>query len=80
MAEECLMVGNDVAEDMCTSKLGMDTFLLTEHLIPAEGVDTKEMRQGGFKELYNYIEDMPILLSLIHISSGYRHVCSLCII
>ncbi|WP_148410888.1 HAD family hydrolase [Murimonas intestini] len=61
LAEECLMVGNDVAEDMCTSKLGMDTFLLTEHLIPAEGVDTKEMRQGGFKELYNYIEDMPIL-------------------
>lgn len=59
LARECLMVGNDVAEDMCTAELGMETFLLTEHLIPAEGVDTKDMRQGGFRELFSYIDTLP---------------------
>lgn len=58
-AQECLMVGNDVGEDMCTARLGMETFLLTEHLIPAKGVDTAKMRQGGFEELYRYVQSLP---------------------
>ena len=29
-ARECIMIGNDVKEDMCAARLGMDTFLLTD--------------------------------------------------
>lgn len=32
-AEDCLMVGNDVDEDMCALEIGMDVFLLNECLI-----------------------------------------------
>lgn len=31
--EECIMVGNDVGDDMVAKTLGMDVFLLTDHLI-----------------------------------------------
>lgn len=54
-AEECLMVGNDVDEDMITETLGMKVFLLTECLINKGGKDISKYPQGGFKELLEYI-------------------------
>lgn len=33
---ECLMVGNDVTEDLCVRELGMEAFLLTDCLINRE--------------------------------------------
>lgn len=54
--QECIMVGNDVSDDMCVSKLGMDTFLLTDCLINVKGEDISNLKQGGFKELYQLIE------------------------
>ena len=37
--EECVMVGNDVGEDMVAEKLGMKVFLLTDCLINKSGED-----------------------------------------
>ena len=37
--EECVMIGNDVSEDMITEKLGMKAFLLTDCLINKEEMD-----------------------------------------
>jgi len=53
---ECLMVGNDVAEDMPAEQTGMRVFLLTDHLINTEGVDISRYPQGGFRELRQQIE------------------------
>lgn len=53
--EECLMVGNDVGEDMVAEKLGMQVFLLTDHLINRTGEDTSRFPQGGFDLLLEYI-------------------------
>ena len=35
--EECLMVGNDVDEDMCAGEIGMQSFLVTDCLINRHG-------------------------------------------
>ena len=56
--KECLMVGNDVDEDMIASKLGMKTFLLTNCLINKKNSDLSQYRQGNFKDLLIYIEEL----------------------
>lgn len=53
-AEECLMVGNDVAEDMVAGELGMKVFLLTDCLINREGKDIAAYPHGGFARLLEF--------------------------
>lgn len=57
-AEECLMVGNDVSEDMITESLGMKVFLLTADLINTEGKNISGYPQGDFTDLMKYIEGL----------------------
>ena len=54
-AEECLMVGNDVTEDMVARKLGMHVFLLTDCLLNKDGVDISLFPNGSFPQLLEYI-------------------------
>lgn len=58
---ECIMVGNDVNEDMCAAKLGMEIFLLKDCLICPEGLDISKIAQGGFEELLALIRELPRL-------------------
>ncbi|MBQ8383259.1 MAG: HAD family hydrolase [Clostridia bacterium] len=54
--EECLMVGNDVKEDMIpTAKLGMKNFLLTDCLLNKDGLDISAYPQGSFAELRTHL-------------------------
>lgn len=54
--EECIMVGNDVKEDMIApAKLGMQTFLLTDCLLNKDGLDISAYPQGDFAELRTYL-------------------------
>lgn len=57
-AEDCLMVGNDVGEDMIAAELGMKVFLLTDCLINKAGEDIDKYPNGGFDELKRYVEDL----------------------
>lgn len=54
--EECLMVGNDVAEDMIAKSIGMKVFLLTDCLINKTDADISGYMQGGFPELLEYLK------------------------
>ncbi len=54
-AEECLMVGNDVGEDMIARELGCDVFLLTDCLINKVEKNIDDYPNGGFDELLEYI-------------------------
>ncbi len=54
-ADECLMVGNDVNEDMIAEKLGINTFLLTDCLINKSCQDISHFNNGSFDELYEFI-------------------------
>lgn len=53
--EECLMVGNDVEEDMIAETLGMKVFLLTDCMINKKNRDIAAYPNGGFDELLEYI-------------------------
>lgn len=55
--EDCLMVGNDVTEDMMTENLGMKVFLLTDCLINKENKDISVYPNGSFEELFAYLEE-----------------------
>ncbi|MBQ3512757.1 MAG: HAD family hydrolase [Lachnospiraceae bacterium] len=57
-AEECLMVGNDVTEDMVAKTLGMKVFLHKDCLINKEEQDISEYPQGGFEELMDFLKGL----------------------
>ncbi len=54
-AEECLMVGNDVGEDMVAQTLGMKVFLLTDCLINKTNTDVNDYPHGDFQALEDYL-------------------------
>lgn len=55
--KECIMVGNDVEEDMIpATSLGMQVFLLTEHLINKKDRDISVYPRGDFQALKSYLE------------------------
>lgn len=54
--EECIMVGNDVGDDMVTARLGMGVFLLTDCLINSKNEDISQYPHGGFAELRQFLE------------------------
>lgn len=51
-AENCLMIGNDVAEDMIAKDLGMEVFLVTDCLINRDNKDISCYNSDTFKGLY----------------------------
>ncbi len=53
--EQCLMVGNDVTEDMeAAQKAGMSVFLLTDCLINKERKDISVYPRGSFEQLIDF--------------------------
>ena len=58
LPEECVMVGNDVREDMVARKLGIKVFLLTDCLLNPDGEDISIYPNGGFPELCAFLEEI----------------------
>ena len=57
-SEECIMVGNDVGEDMIARELGMQVFLMTDCLINKHNADISCYPRGSFPELIRFIEEL----------------------
>lgn len=52
---DCLMIGNDVAEDMAACKeLGIETYLVTDCLLD-HGLAVDQLKRGTFSELVAYL-------------------------
>ncbi len=58
-AGECLMVGNDVQEDLAVAKLGMDVFLVKDDVINSTGEDYSKVPQGTRQEMLDYFRKLP---------------------
>ncbi len=56
--EECIMVGNDVGEDMIAESLGMRVFLLTDCIINKDNRDIAPYPRGSFPELMEFIRGL----------------------
>lgn len=57
-ADDCLMVGNDTLDDMSASKAGINTFLLTDHLVNRNGYDVSLYNHGDISSLYKFIDSL----------------------
>jgi len=57
--QECLMVGNDVQEDLVASTLGMKTFLVTDCLIDRGKPVYQPDYQGSLEDLYKFVCGLP---------------------
>lgn len=57
--EECLMVGNDVQEDLVAGTLGMQTYLVTDCKIDRGTMDYPADHQGSLADLHQFISQLP---------------------
>jgi len=57
--EQCVMVGNDVDEDMIAKEIGMKVFLLTDCIINKNDVDISIYPHGSFSELSEFLDTLP---------------------
>ena len=55
--ESCIMVGNDVGEDMIAAQLGMKVFLLTDCIINKKEVDISAYPHGDIHALAAYLQE-----------------------
>ena len=53
---ECLLVGNDVTEDMVAIETGMKVFLLTNMLINRERKDISQYQRGNLNQFVSFVE------------------------
>lgn len=53
--EESMMIGNDVDEDMIASRLGFDTYLITDCLINRSDKSLSLYKHGSFGDFYDYL-------------------------
>ncbi len=60
-AKRCLMIGNDVAEDMIAAKLGCEVFLLTDCLKNSLDKDINVFRHGNSDDLQSFLAQLPEL-------------------
>jgi len=54
-AEETVMIGNDVEEDMVARNIGMKVFLVTDCMLNPKGRDISEFPHGDFDDALEYI-------------------------
>ena len=55
--EECIMVGNDMEDDLSSEDAGIKIFILTDCLENAENIDITKYPHGSFKDLQEFIKN-----------------------
>ncbi len=61
LPEHCLMIGNDVIEDLSAAKVGMKTYLVTDNLHNHSTEDYHYDYKSDLKELEKFVEKLPKL-------------------
>lgn len=57
--EEVLMVGNNTKEDLACMELGIDAYLITDHLINPNNFDLETVKHGGFEDFLEWVKSLP---------------------
>ncbi|MDN5276814.1 MAG: hypothetical protein PWR01_779 [Clostridiales bacterium] len=56
---QCIMVGNDVQEDLVAASLGMKTFLITDYLIHRTDEPIESTYKGSYEDFYKFVKQLP---------------------
>jgi len=59
--EECMMVGNDVQEDLIAGKIGIATYLITDHLLNRKNLEIQADHTGSYKDFLRFVKGLPNL-------------------
>lgn len=57
--EQCMMIGNDVQEDLIASRLGIKTFLITDHMIHRSSHPIQSDFIGTYDDFYAFVKALP---------------------
>jgi FMN phosphatase YigB (HAD superfamily) len=57
--EECMMVGNDAQEDMVAKMVGIQTYLITNHLIHRKDKPLVADITGDYADFLLYVQSLP---------------------
>lgn len=57
--EEVLMVGNNTREDLACMELGIDAYIITDHLINPNEFDLDKVKHGTFEEFAAWVKELP---------------------
>lgn len=56
--DECMMIGNDVEEDLAAGLLGMKTYLVIDHMLNRKNLDIKCDYTGSLNDLLDFVKNM----------------------
>lgn len=56
---QCMMVGNDVQEDMVAGKIGMKTFLITNYILHRTEEEISSDHIGSYEDFLNLAKQLP---------------------
>lgn len=57
--ENCYMIGNDIMDDGAAQKLGMKTYIITDHLVNHHNLDNTADYSGSYQDFYEFVEHLP---------------------
>ena len=56
--KECVMVGNDVFDDLPAGKLGMETYLISDCILNKYNIENTANTTGSYKDFYEYVQKL----------------------
>ncbi|MBM7615252.1 HAD family hydrolase [Alkaliphilus hydrothermalis] len=59
--KECMMVGNDLEEDMISKKIGLTTYLIEDYMIARKDDVSNVDHRGNYKTFYDFVVSLPTL-------------------
>ncbi len=57
--DECLMVGNDVSDDLTAGRLGIKTFLMTDCLLNEKNLEFHADYEGDYEDFLVFVKNLP---------------------
>ncbi len=59
--EECMMVGNNVEEDLIAGELGIKTYLIEDFIINSSNTNFISTYKGNYNDFYKFVNNLPDL-------------------
>lgn len=59
--EECYMIGNDIFDDLSSKHLGIETYLITNHVVNHRNLENTADHTGEYKDFLDFVEQLPII-------------------
>lgn len=56
---QCIMVGNDVQEDLVAASVGMATYLITDYMLHRTGDPIECTYKGSYGDFYEFVKQLP---------------------